>query len=168
MKFKNLIPTQLESNSEPVCYNPELSFLTLNRNLDLFCNHLNRRFFDNTPFDFYPVTDKNHFPKVDTTETKNEFLISAELPGMDDKDIDVTLDAGTLTIEGDKKIEKEDKQKEYYSMERSYGSFQRSFQVPESIEQNKIDASFAKGVLTIKLPKFPEAKKEIKKIPINQ
>ena len=101
------------------------------------------------------------------TETKSEFLISAELPGIDDKDIDITLDEGTLTLKGEKKIEKENKQGEFYSSERSYGSFQRNFKVSETIDQDKIDASFNKGVLTVKLPKTPESKTEVKNIPIN-
>ena len=67
----------------------------------------------------------------------------------------------------EKKVEKEDKQGEFYSRERSYGSFQRTFKVPETIDQNKINASFNKGILTVKLPKTLESRKEVKKIAIN-
>ena len=162
MKFENLIPTQWNSYSKPVRYNPEYPFFTLDGDMDRFLNHLNTDFFD-----FRTIPEQNHFPKVDVTETKNEFSISAELPGIDDKDIDVTLDDGTLTLKGEKKVEKEDKQGEFYSRERSYGSFQRTFKVPETIDQNKINASFNKGILTVKLPKTPESKREVKKIPIN-
>ena len=104
---------------------------------------------------------------MDITETDNNFLITAELPGLDEKNVDLTLDDGTLTINGEKKTETEDTQGEFYSRERSYGKFQRSFEVPAIIDQNKIDASFVKGVLTVTMPKTPEAKKEVKKIPIN-
>tara|TARA_B100001105_G_C22162986_1_gene345210 strand:- start:127 stop:618 length:492 start_codon:yes stop_codon:yes gene_type:complete len=162
MKFENLIPTQWDSYSKPVRYNPEYPFFTLDGDMDRFLNHLNTDFFD-----FRTIPEENHFPKVDVTETKNEFSISAELPGIDDKDIDVTLDDGTLTLKGEKKVEKEDKQGEFYSRERSYGSFQRTFKVPETIDQNKINASFNKGILTVKLPKTLESRKEVKKIPIN-
>lgn len=162
MKFENLIPTQWDSYSKPVRYNPEYPFFTLDGDMDRFLNHLNTDFFD-----FRTIPEQNHFPKVDVTETKNEFSISAELPGMDDKDIDVTLGDGTLTLKGEKKVEKEDKQGEFYSRERSYGSFQRTFKVPETIDQNKINASFNKGILTVKLPKTLESRKEVKKIPIN-
>ena len=162
MKFENLIPTQWNSYSKPVRYNPEYPFFTLDGDMDRFLNHLNTDFFD-----FRTIPEQNHFPKVDVTETKNEFSISAELPGMDDKDIDVTLGDGTLTLKGEKKVEKEDKQGEFYSRERSYGSFQRTFKVPETIDQNKINASFNKGILTVKLPKTLESRKEVKKIPIN-
>ena len=162
MKFENLIPTQWNSYSKPVRYNPEYPFFTLDGDMDRFLNHLNTDFFD-----FRTIPEQNHFPKVDVTETKNEFSISAELPGMDDKDIDVTLGDGTLTLKGEKKVEKEDKQGEFYSRERSYGSFQRTFKVPETIDQNKINASFNKGILTVKLPKTLESRKEVKKIAIN-
>ena len=162
MKFENLIPTQWDPYSKPVRYNPEYPFFTLDGDMDRFLNHLNTDFFD-----FRTIPEENHFPKVDVTETKNEFSISAELPGIDDKDIDVTLDDGTLTLKGEKKVEKEDKQGEFYSRERSYGSFQRTFKVPETIDQNKINASFNKGILTVKLPKTLESRKEVKKIAIN-
>ena len=162
MKFENLIPTQWNPYSKPVRYNPEYPFFTLDGDMDRFLNHLNTDFFD-----FRTIPEENHFPKVDVTETKNEFSISAELPGIDDKDIDVTLDDGTLTLKGEKKVEKEDKQGEFYSRERSYGSFQRTFKVPETIDQNKINASFNKGILTVKLPKTLESRKEVKKIAIN-
>ena len=162
MKFENLIPTQWNPYSKPVRYNPEYPFFTLDGDMDRFLNHLNTDFFD-----FRTIPEQNHFPKVDVTETKNEFSISAELPGIDDKDIDVTLDDGTLTLKGEKKVEKEDKQGEFYSRERSYGSFQRTFKVPETIDQNKINASFNKGILTVKLPKTLESRKEVKKIAIN-
>ena len=154
MKFENLIPTQWDSYSKPVRYNPEYPFFTLDGGMDRFLNHLNTDFFD-----FRTIPEENHFPKVDVTETKNEFSISAELPGIDDKDIDVTLDDGTLTLKGEKKVEKEDKQGEFYSRERSYGSFQRTFKVPETIDQDKINASFNKAILTVKLPKTLEPRK---------
>jgi HSP20 family protein len=167
MKFKNLIPAQWESHSKPVRFNPEYSFFTLEGDMDRFFNHLNTDFFENSLLDFRPITEQNHFPKVDVTETKSEFFISAELPGIYDKDIDVTLEDGTLTFKGEKKVEKENNQGEFYCRERSYGAFQRNFKVPETIDQNKIDASFNKGILTVKLPKTPESKKEVKNIPIN-
>ena len=167
MKFKSLIPTQWESQNKPIRFDPEYPFITLEDDMDRFFGHLNPGFFENSLFDFRPITERNHFPKVDVTETKSEFLISAELPGIDDKDIDITLNEGTLTLKGEKKIEKENKQGEFYSSERSYGSFQRNFKVSETIDQDKIDASFNKGVLTVKLPKTPESKKEVKNIPIN-
>ena len=167
MKFKYLVPTRCDSHNEPAIHNPEFPSFLLNSQVDRFFDHLDSNFFKSSPFDFHSTFKQSYIPKVDVTETENEFLISAELPGMDDKDVDVTLDNGTLSLKGEKKIEKEDKQQEYYSAERSYGSFQRSFQIPETIDQNKIAASFIKGILAVKLPKVPEAKEEVKNIPIN-
>ena len=165
MNYKNLDPVEWYSNIDPVPYNRELSFF--NFNIDPFWNHLNNELFDNNSFTLASASKKNHLPKVDIAETENAFLIFAELPGVDDKDIDVTLEDETLTLKGNKKLDKEHNQSDFFSRERFYGSFQRSFKVPEIIDQNKIDAQFNKGILTVKLPKTPVAKKDIKKIPIN-
>lgn len=105
-------------------------------------------------------------PAVDIAEKDDSYEITAELPGLDEKDVDIKLSNGTLTIKGEKSGEKEDKQKDYYLSERHYGSFQRSFQIPEGVDADKIDATFSKGVLTVKLPKTPEARKAEKKIGI--
>jgi len=166
MNFRNLIPTRRNSYNTPAHYDPDASFF-IGEDMNRLFNHLSRDFFNNTSFDFRPVLAHSCVPKVDVTETENEFLISAELPGMDEKDIDITVDDGVVTLKGEKKMEKEDQQKEYYRVERSYGSFQRSFQIPESVDPDKIDASFTNGVLTVKMPKAPEEKKEVKKISIN-
>ena len=106
-------------------------------------------------------------PAVDVCEREKEYEISAELPGMDASNIDVKLADGILTIKGEKKEEKEEKQKDYYLSERRFGSFQRSSQLPEGIDEDKIQASFEKGVLTLKLPKGADAQKPEKKISIS-
>ncbi|MGO4869445.1 MAG: Hsp20/alpha crystallin family protein [Roseiarcus sp.] len=105
-------------------------------------------------------------PAVDVTEKDKEFEISAELPGLSEKDIEVKLSNGTLVIKGEKKEEKEEREKDYYLSERRFGSFVRSFAVPEGVDADKIEATFAKGVLTIKLPKTAEAQKSETKIPV--
>jgi HSP20 family protein len=107
-------------------------------------------------------------PAVDIAERDKEYEITAELPGMEEKDIDVKYADGVLTIKGEKNEEKEEKRKDYYLSERRFGSFQRSFQVPNGIEADKIDASFKNGVLTVTLPKSAEAQKREKKIAINK
>ena len=107
------------------------------------------------------------FPKMDVSETEKEFKVRAELPGMDEKDIDVSVSNEVLTIKGEKKAEKEDKKPNYYRMERSYGSFQRSIPLPSEVEKDKIKANFKKGVLNIVLPKSEKAVKESKKIEIS-
>jgi HSP20 family protein len=105
-------------------------------------------------------------PRVDIAETDREIKVTAELPGMDDKDIDVALTRDMLTIKGEKKEEKEEKGKNYYRMERSYGSFSRSIPLPSEIDTNKVKADFKKGILTVTLPKTPQAIKETKKIQV--
>ena len=90
---------------------------------------------------------------------------AAELPGMDEKNIEVKVVNGNLTIKGEKQEEKEEK-KDYYLHERHFGSFERSFEVPDGVDADKIEASFKKGVLTVTLPKKPEAQKPEKKIEV--
>ena len=103
---------------------------------------------------------------MDLVEKQDEYEITAELPGIDEKNVEIKLSDRTLTIKGEKTEEKEEKEKDYYLSERRYGSFQRSFQLPEGVDIDRIDATFAKGVLTVKLPKTAEAQKVEKKIAV--
>lgn len=96
-------------------------------------------------------------PRVDVRETDKELTVEADLPGLDEKDIKVTLQNGVLTIRGEKSFEKKDEQANYHVMERRYGSFHRAMRLPEVIDEGKIEAKFDKGVLTVTLPKRPEA-----------
>lgn len=105
-------------------------------------------------------------PAIDMSEDDNAYKISAELPGLDAKDVDVSISGDTLVLKGDKRQEKEEKDKNYYFSERAYGSFQRAFELPPSIDRDKVSADFSKGVLTITLPKTPEAQKQMKKIDV--
>ncbi len=105
-------------------------------------------------------------PNIDVSETDKEIKVSAELPGMDDKDIDVSLNRESLTIKGAKKEEKEDRGKDYYHVERSYGSFSRIIPLPVEIESDKAEAHFKNGVLTINVPKSAKAIETKKKITI--
>lgn len=99
-------------------------------------------------------------PAVDVVEKGKEYEITAELPGLDEKDVEVKVANGTLTIKGEKRETREEREKDYFLSERRYGSFLRSFRVPEGVSADKIDATFAKGVLTVKLPKTVEAQAE--------
>lgn len=105
-------------------------------------------------------------PAVDLVEKDKEYEITAELPGLDEKNVAVKLSNGSLTISGEKKEEKEEKERDYYLSERRFGAFKRVFRVPEGVDVDKIDASFDKGVLTVHLPKAPEAQKPEKTIAI--
>ncbi|CAN7707228.1 Hsp20/alpha crystallin family protein [Phyllobacterium sp. LjRoot231] len=105
-------------------------------------------------------------PATDMVEKDKEYEISAELPGMDEKDIEIKLSNHTLSIKGEKSEEREEREKDYYLSERHYGSFHRVFQLPEGVDADKIEASFSKGVLKLKLPKTAQAQKTNKKIAI--
>jgi HSP20 family protein len=107
-------------------------------------------------------------PAVDIANTDKAYEITAELPGMDEKNVEVKLANGVLTIKGEKKEEKEEKQKDYHLSERRFGSFQRSFTLPEGIDSDKIDATFKDGVLTVTLPKTAESQKREKQIAIKK
>ncbi len=105
-------------------------------------------------------------PAVDIVEKADAYELSAELPGMDEQHIEIRLSNGVLTIKGEKKDEREERKKDYYLSERHYGSFQRSFSLPEGVDPEKIEARFARGVLTLTLPKRPEAQHPERTIPI--
>ena len=105
-------------------------------------------------------------PRVDMAEDDKSITITAELPGLDEKDIEINLSKDILTIKGEKKEEKEEKGKERYYMERSFGSFQRMISIPSEVDTSKVDATFKKGVLNITLPKQAKAKEAQKKIQI--
>jgi HSP20 family protein len=105
-------------------------------------------------------------PAIDMSEDEDSYKISAELPGLDAKDVDVSISGNTLVLKGEKRQEKEEKEKNYYFSERAYGSFQRAFELPGSVDRDKVSADFSKGVLTITLPKTPEAQKQQKKIEV--
>ncbi len=93
------------------------------------------------------------FPKVDVGESKKEITVNAEIPGVDSKDIDVSIDGRLLTIRGEKKQEKEEKDSNYHRVERSYGSFRRTVSLPADVDEDKVEAKYKKGVLKIKLKK---------------
>jgi HSP20 family protein len=109
----------------------------------------------------------NVMPAMDIVEKEGAFEVSAELPGLEAKNIDIQLANGMLTIKGEKQEEKEEKTKGRYVSERRYGSFRRTLQVPGGVDADKIEASYKSGVLTVTLPKSPEAQKKEKTIPVS-
>ncbi len=106
------------------------------------------------------------WPQVDVTETDNEIKVSADIPGVEPKDIDVSVEDGMLIIKGEKKYEREEKEKGQYRMERSYGSFERAIELPAEVDESKAKAEFKKGVLRLTLPKRPGAPSRRNKIPV--
>ena len=105
-------------------------------------------------------------PTIELSETKDSLIIKAELPGLEGKDIDVTLSGDILTIKGEKKQEKKEEKEHSHYSESYYGSFERSFRLPAEVKEDNIDASFDKGVLKLTLPKTEEAKKKEIKIKV--
>lgn len=106
--------------------------------------------------------------KSDVVETEDTVEVSIELPGMDMKDIEVTVRDDMLTVKGEKKIERQEEKKGYYLSERSYGAIYRTIPLPPGVDGEKAEASFKNGVLTIKLPQTPEAKAKVKQIEVKK
>ena len=109
------------------------------------------------------LTTSSFAPAVDVYEDEHTVTLKIEVPGIDEKDIDVRLENNTLTVHGERKIEKEEKEENYRRVERHYGSFTRTFTLPTTVDSEKVSATYDKGVLKIALPKKAEAKpKQIK------
>jgi HSP20 family protein len=105
-------------------------------------------------------------PRVDVSETDDEVLVKAELPGLSAEDLDIALDQDRLILKGEKKEEREKKEKGFYMAERSFGSFYRAIQLPTEVDANKVEASFKNGVLDLKMGKQEEAKKRVTHIKV--
>lgn len=165
MPFKSLLPSIWRGKDVPVRYEEEHPFYSLQREMNRLFEDFFRGF-DITPFGTMSERMRVFSPSIDVKEDEKEISVLAELPGMDEKDIEVLLTENTLTLKGEKKEEKEEKGKDYYHMERAYGSFNRVIPLPQGIDTKKVSATFKKGVLTVKLPKTEEAKAKGKKIPV--
>jgi HSP20 family protein len=140
--------------------------MRLHREMDrLFADAF--RDFDARSEVFTPLTASGLLkPRVDIGATDKEYTITVEVPGVDEKDVKVEIADNVLTIRGEKKQEKEEKKKDYYRVERSYGSFQRLLSLPGDADQEKVKAKFRKGVLTITMPRKDMPKMEAKQIDI--
>jgi HSP20 family protein len=145
-----------------VPWKPFDELTTLHRDLDSLWG----RFFPEAPF-FERYTTHEWLPTIDLTETKDKLLIKAELPGLEAKDVDLSITGDILTIRGEKKKEEETKDEHHYCVERYEGMFERQIRLPANVKTDKVDAKFDKGVLTITLPKTEEAKKKEIKIKVH-
>ncbi|OVE75558.1 hypothetical protein BVX98_07490 [bacterium F11] len=171
--FKDLVPKKwgLDKKNVPIRRDERDPFQALQSEMNRVFDTFSRGFSDWSPLSMEGLADDawgKFSPSVDVKETNKEIEISAELPGMDEKDIQVTLNDDALVISGEKKSEQEEKGKEFYRMERSYGSFHRSIPLPEGVEAGKVEATFKKGVLHVKIPKRAESSRSVKKIPIQR
>jgi HSP20 family protein len=125
-----------------------------------------RNWFDMEPMFQLRTSFEMPSPAIDIVEEPSGYKLTAELPGMAEKDIELVVSGDTVTLKGEKKQETERKDKNYTLSERCYGSFQRTFTLPDGVDRDKITAEFAKGVLTVTLPKTPAAVAEPKKIEV--
>jgi HSP20 family protein len=157
MKLKSLIPFKSRTDLAPSDLNV---FGTLHREID--------RLFDDFSNGFGTPGTTNLLPNTDVTETDKEIVITTELPGLERKDVEISLENDVLTIRGEKKIEteKEDKKKDVHLAERSYGVFYRALQLPPGVDSSTVRATMSKGVLKITLPK--PTRSEAKKIEVKE
>jgi len=118
-------------------------------------NRIVDNFFSNSE---HPDQSGTWVPMVDISETDNEIVVSAELPGLQKEDVKIAIQDNVLSLEGEKKQETKEKGKNYYRLERDYGKFQRSFVLPSAVKTDKVKAVFQDGILNITLPKADEAK----------
>ncbi len=166
--------TEEKASERPAEVQAWRPFDNLRREVDRLFEDFDRDFwrapFRRSVFDIEPFWRRplkwGAAPAVDIVETDDAYEVTADLPGMDEKNLEVKLAKGALTIKGEKREEKEEKKRDYYLHERHIGSFERRFALPEGVDTDKIEASFTKGVLTVKLPKKPEAIKPEKKIEV--
>jgi HSP20 family protein len=164
MSFRDFVPSIWRRTEDSLRREDDHPIFHLQREMNRLFDDFSRG------FDVAPFSAVGRFgtfmPSVDVKEDDREITVKAELPGMDEKDIEVLLADNVLTVKGEKKEETEEKEKDYYHMERSYGSFKRVIPLPAGIDAKNISADFKNGVLTVRLPKTEEAAVKGQKIPV--
>jgi len=166
MALKELIPWKRNHNELAVRRDPMTPFDHFRREMDqLFDGFLNQ-----WPAPSTSLLDRHlgeFMPTIDVAETEREIRVTAELPGMEQKDVEVALTRGVLTIKGEKREKKEESKGDFYRSECRYGAFERAVPLPAEIDADNAKATFEKGVLKITLPKTAEAQSQRKRIPIS-
>ena len=179
-KAETKVPVTTESKTEepPTAMQTWRPFESLRREVDRLFDDFNVNPFRMSPFRLpfrRPAFDIEPFwapeswvavPAVDLVERENAFEVHADLPGLDEKNIEVKVANGVLTIKGEKEEKKEEKKEDFHMRERRFGSFERALRIPDGVDADKIEAAFKKGVLTVTLPKTAEAQKPVKKIEV--
>ncbi|WP_404288536.1 Hsp20/alpha crystallin family protein [Microvirga sp. RSM25] len=164
MNMRDLIPWGRSHQTTPSRYRDEGDpFMTLHREMNRLFDDVFRGF-DMAPFG--GVSRMASWPHVEVVDNDKDVRISAELPGLEDKDVEVLIGDGVLTIRGEKKSAIEDKERAF--SERTYGRFERRIPLAWEVEEDKIEASFKNGVLTVTLPKSAESRSEVKRIAVNR
>lgn len=166
MSKLNLVPISIGRNAGPHFAESECMYSSLFRDMDRLFDTVTRSFFDDFSSHFNGSSPTRIMPCMDIAETDSENRLTAEFSGMDEKDIDVSLSDGILTLKGEKKSEMEEKKMDFHRAERSFGTFHWSLQVLAEIDREKIEASFKNGVLNVTLPKTVQAREGVKKVPI--
>lgn len=138
------------------------------REFSVLQDRMNRLFQDFAPRGEQELTAGNFVPAVDVYEDEHNVTLKAELPGVDPKDVDVRVENNTLTIKGERKFEKEEKEENFQRIERRYGSFARSFTLPNTVNTDNVKADYENGVLKIQLEKRAEAKPKQIKVNVGQ
>jgi len=166
MNMRDLIPwgRNERSSSVPSAYRGEEAnpFLTLHREMNQLFDDVFSRFDATVPSFFSPMPA---WPKVEVAETENGIRVAAELPGMDEKDVEVSVIDNVLTIRGERKAHIDDRERHF--SERYYGRFERRIPLGEAVEEDKIDATFENGVLIVTLPRSAQTSAQVKRIAIN-
>jgi len=151
----NITPWRRKRDEVEVRAQPEFSLSRLRDEMDTLFDRFFRDPFDGWFGDRAALTA---MPRMDLVETENDLKLSVELPGVDPKDVEINVTGGQLTIRGEKKGGKEEKRSDYHYVERQFGSFQRTVQLPTTVDPDKVEATHANGVLTITIGKHPDAK----------
>lgn len=162
--IRDWLPSVWRRSESPLRAEAENPFYALQREMSRVFDDFSRSL-DLAPFGV-ETGGGSFYPSIDVKEGEKEITVRAELPGMEEKDIDVSLVNNSLTIRGEKKEEKEEKGKDYWRRETSYGSFSRTIPLPDEIDTEKVDAHFKNGVLTINIPKLESSSQKHKKITI--
>ena len=166
MSVRDLIPWNRGNNQSPTIYRSEDMdpFMSLHRNVNRLFDEVFRGF--DTPSMLDRMTPRNGtWPSVEFSETEKEIRVVAEMPGLDENDVEVLLDDGVLTLRGERKSETEDKDRQF--SERYYGRFERRLALGREVDEHKVEAAFKNGVLTVTLPKTEKARANAKRIAIN-
>ena len=165
MNVRDLIPWG-RGNRNPAIYSDadQNPFLALHRQVNQLFDDAFREF--DVPTRFGSLSWSANWPNVEISETDTELRVTAEVPGLEEKDIEVLLNEGVLTLRGEKKSETEDKDQQF--SERFYGRFERRIPLGYEIEEDKVNAAFKNGVLTVTLPKSAKAQAKTKRIAINR
>ncbi len=168
MDMKDLIPWSRPRNKMPALYRETDPFMTLHREVNRLFDDVFRGF-DQFGMGRFPSLASSRanwgWPNVEVSETDKEIRVTAELPGLDEKDVEVTLDDDVLTLRGEKRSETEDKDRQF--SERFYGQFERRIPLGTEVAQDKVEARFKNGVLAITMPKTERAQSKAKRIAIN-